>query len=141
MYYVKFVVITTFTPTKLCLIYVILPNISYFKVTKKHYIFIYSETLWFLTFIMHALSQIVALLQNIHIKHWKHWPKGRYLSFLHSFHISIFLLLSTLEWQFLGLFSKPNILSWFSAIWIIYLLYQSCGKLYIGKYYLGIRYT
>ena len=33
-----------------------------------------------------------------------------------KFDISILLLLSMLEWQFLGLFSKPNILSWVSPM-------------------------
>ena len=35
------------------------------------------------------------------------------LDFLATFFFSIFLLLAMLEWQFLGLFSKPNILSTF----------------------------
>ena len=48
------------------------------------------------------------------------------LDFLATFFFSIFLLLAMLEWQFLRLFSKPNILSTFFFLFSddLYTLYS-----------------
>ena len=59
------------------------------------------------------------------------------LDFLATFFFSIFLLLAMLEWQFLRLFSKPNILSTFFNICKIHLRENYILMDFNPKYILG----